>query len=308
MIELTGLWKTYDTVVAVKDLSLTVAKGTTVGLIGPNGSGKTTLLRMITTLAKPDRGTIHFEGVDIHQSPKVMRQRLAFMPAEFGFPPYMTIYEYMDYFACMAGVPRRERGKMIEQVMELTDLKGREDVSVRGLSTGNKQRLLLAKTLVSDPEILILDEPASGLDPRARVEVREILKTLASMGKTIVVSSHILADLEDICSHICILEAGNLVLSGNIDTLLNDTARTERIVHLDLKPEDRERARKVLLALDGVLGCEITERHLEIGSQEQNCNYILRCLLDEDIEILGMSEDKPDLEDIFIKSTKGEVT
>lgn len=308
MVQLEGVWKTYDTVKAVRNVSLDVTEGQTLGLIGPNGSGKTTLLRMITTLAKPDRGSIHVKGVDAIREPRDVRRCLAFMPAEFGFPNQMNIGEYMDYFACLAGIPYRQRPKTINQVLELTDLLGRESESVRGLSTGNRQRLLLAKTLLGDPKLLVLDEPASGLDPRARAEVREILKVLASMGKTILISSHILADIQNICTHICILEAGKMLVHDSLKNLLEGEARTERIVRLTIPAEQAVRAKELVAVLDGVIDCELKDDLLEIKSAKKNCNYILRCLIEGDVEICNMAEDRPNLEEIFIRETEGRVT
>lgn len=216
MITGTALTKVYDGVAAVKEVSVEVGLGQTLGLIGPNGAGKTTLLRMLATWAKPDEGTIEIAGYDAVHEPREIRRRLGFMPAEFGVPRDMNMREYMRYFACLAGLSREERDSAIDQGLELTDLRGRDDVMVGGLSTGNKQRLLLAKTLIHDPELLILDEPSSGLDPRARVEVREILQELAGLGKTIVISSHILKDLESICTHVVIMEAGRVALAGDV--------------------------------------------------------------------------------------------
>ncbi|MEM7384578.1 MAG: ABC transporter ATP-binding protein, partial [Verrucomicrobiota bacterium] len=216
MIALEGVWKTYDTLVAVHDVGFKLGEGETLGLIGPNGAGKTTLLRMLSTLAKPDSGSIEINGFNALTHPREIRRTLAFMPAEFGCPKDLNMREYMDYFACLAGLSGAPRTKAIEEALELTDLIDRQEQMVQGLSTGNRQRLLLAKTLLNNPRLLILDEPSSGLDPRARVEVREILAELASMGKTIVISSHILSDLESICSHIAIMEAGKMVTKGDV--------------------------------------------------------------------------------------------
>ncbi|MBN2711925.1 MAG: ABC transporter ATP-binding protein [Planctomycetes bacterium] len=314
MINIEGVYKSYDTLVAVNDFHLEIEPGSTLGLIGPNGSGKTTLLRMISTLAKPDRGRITINGVDSREKPYAIRRRLGFMPAEFGVPGHMNIGEYMEYFACAAGIARKDRPEAIGDILELTDLAGREDVNVRGLSTGNKQRLLLAKTLLGDPDLLVLDEPASGLDPRARVEVRCLLKELSSMGKTIIVSSHILADLEDICSGICIIEEGKRVAAGNITDLREGMRKPHRFVHLMVRPSQSSVAYDSLNNLEGVMNCELfadkagKADRLEISSMEANCNYILRALLAADVEILEMREEIPDLEDIFFDQTKGVVS
>jgi ABC-2 type transport system ATP-binding protein len=218
-VEVLNVTKTYDDLIAVNQVSLTVPLGATLGLIGPNGAGKTSLLRIMSTLSQADSGDVRIEGISVQKEPGAVRRKLGFMPAEFGCPRNVTIEEYLDFFACMYDLSLEERTLRIRDVCELTDLAGRESVYVKGLSTGNKQRLLLAKTLLHDPTVLILDEPASGLDPRARNELRAIIKTLASLHKAIIISSHILPDIEDISDHIGIMEAGHLVLQGNLADL-----------------------------------------------------------------------------------------
>ncbi|MEZ5329172.1 MAG: ABC transporter ATP-binding protein [Verrucomicrobiales bacterium] len=308
MICIEDVWKAYDTLVAVREVSLQLEQGRTLGLIGPNGAGKTTLLRMLATLAKPDRGKIEIAGMDARRHARDIRRCISFMPAEFGSPPDMTMREYMRYFASLSGIPKRERDAGIDQAFALTELTGRDEVMVRSLSTGNRQRLLLAKTLINDPHLLILDEPSSGLDPRARVEVREILQELAGMGKTIVISSHILADLEEICSDICIMEAGRMVLGGSIEELHRNFTRAHKLVRLRVPAEDTATAQAQLEALGDVITCEIENGWVIAASAQDNCNFILRELLDRDIQVLELQEDKPDLEDMFIHSTAGEVT
>lgn len=308
MIKLSGVWKHYDTVVAVQDFNLEVERSQTMGLIGPNGSGKTTLLKMIATLAKPDCGSLNICGFDALTQAVEIRRRVSFMPAEFGIPGNMTIAEYMNFFTCATGTPRRSRESMVRDVMEITDLVGREDIMLNGLSTGNRQRVLLAKTLLGEPEMLILDEPASGLDPRARSEVRALLKELAKMGKTIIISSHILADLEDICDSVCIIEAGEKISSGSIEYLRQHHSAPERIIRLHLQAGDLEKAAGLVTPLFDAADCRIEEGVLIVASTSENCNFILRCLLDNDIEVLEMHAEKLDLEGIFLRSTEGLVT
>lgn len=308
MVNLHGLWKSFDTLVAIRDLNLEVEKGQTWGLIGPNGAGKTTLLRMISTLSKPERGTLRVCGLDALENPREVRRRLALMPAEFGFPLDMTILEYMDYFACACGIPRRERPRVIAEVLELTDLKGRGEVIIRGLSTGNRQRLLLAKTLLSNPELLLLDEPASGLDPRARTEVQALLKELSAMGKTILISSHILADIGEICTHVCILETGTKVLAGPISELRKRKASAHRVIRLTLPVALLDQAAGLIARLPDIVHWVRTGDELEVATAQQNCNFILQALIEAGIEIQGMREDRPDLEEIFMNSTRGVVS
>ena len=308
VVEIDAVTKRYDDLIAVNAVSLKLERGKTLGLIGPNGAGKTTLLRMISSLAKPDAGDIRVSGQSVRASPRSVREKLGFMPAEFGSPRNQTIGEYLEYFACMYGLPRRERPDRIRDVCELTDLIGREDVMVKGLSTGNKQRLLLAKTLLHDPELLVLDEPASGLDPRARTELRLIIRELASMGKTIIVSSHILPDLEEISDRIGIMEAGKLVLESDLGDLREHHSESKLVVKVRVLPEQTDAARKLLSDLDGVMSCELRDQFLVVDTQQPSGNFILTALIDNDLRITQFAEDAPNLEEIFMRSTAGKVT
>lgn len=307
-VEIDNVTKTYDDLMAVCQVSLQVPRGGTLGLIGPNGAGKTTLLRIVATLARPDTGDVRIEGTSVLEDPRRVRSHLGFMPAEFGCPRNLTIEEYLDYFSCMYGISASERVQRIRDVCELTDLSGREHVDVKGLSTGNRQRLLLAKTLLHDPSVLILDEPASGLDPRARNELRAIIRTLASLGKAIIISSHILPDLEDISDRIGILEAGRLVLEGDLETLRAHSGTAQRVIRIRVPPEDTSRAAQLLSELPGVESCETRDQTLVISSNDSNSNYLLASLLQHQIRVLQFSENETNLEEIFMRSTMGKVT
>lgn len=308
VIEIENVTKRFDDLVAVDRVSLRLERGQTLGLIGPNGAGKTTLLRLISTLARPDSGDIRVEGESAIAAPRAVRLKLGFMPAEFGSPRNLTIGEYLEYFGCMYGIHKADREQRVRDVCELTDLSGREDVMVKGLSTGNRQRLLLAKTLLHDPEVLVLDEPASGLDPRARTELRAIVRALAGMGKTIIISSHILPDIEEISDRIGILEAGRLVLDGELDSLRAHYGTTQKIVKLRVPIDDRQKTMEILKALPAVDTCEERDQFLVIGSEQPNGNFVLTELLKQDIHILQFAEVEPDLEEIFMRSTAGKVT
>ena len=300
--------KSFDNIRAVESITLQIPPGQTLGLIGPNGAGKTTLLRIIATLAWPDRGDVWIHGVSVRKDPCSVRKMLGFMPAEFGCPKSLTIGEYLDYFGKMYAIPAQVRAQRINEICELTDLRGREDVMVRGLSTGNRQRLLLAKTLIHDPQVLVLDEPASGLDPRARTELRGIVRALAGMGKTIIISSHILPDIEEISDQIAIIEAGRLVLGGRLDSIREEHRVTLRPVKLRVPPEDVERTQALLAELESVKSCEFQRPFLVIDSDQPNRNFLLAKLIEHDIRILQFSEDEPSLEMIFMQSTLGKVT
>jgi len=308
VVEIDNVTKSFDDIVAVDQVSLRVEAGQTLGLIGPNGAGKTTLLRIISSLAKPDFGDIRVQGESVCDQPRSVRKNLGFMPAEFAGPRNLTIAEYLEYFGCMYDIPIGERRQRIAEVCELTDLAGRGDVMIKGLSTGNRQRLLLAKTLLHDPLVLVLDEPASGLDPRARTELRGIIRELAALGKTIIISSHILPDIEEISDRIGILEAGKLVLDGDLETLRAEFGMTRRVVKLRVPAEDTGRAADLIAQIAGVASCEQRDQFLVIASDEPNCNFVLAALLAHNIRVVQFADDEPNLEEIFLRSTAGKVT
>ncbi|PIY39748.1 MAG: multidrug ABC transporter ATP-binding protein, partial [Armatimonadetes bacterium CG_4_10_14_3_um_filter_66_18] len=216
MVRIENLTKEYRKLRAVDDLSLTIEEGDAFGFIGPNGAGKTTTIRVLATLLAPTSGEAYIDSVSVTKEPAKVRNLVGYMPDFFGVYDDVKAWEYLDFFAAAHRVPAARRKRVIEDVLELTDLTGKRDAFVDDLSRGMKQRLCLAKTLLHDPKVLLLDEPASGLDPRARIELRELLKELRKMGKTIFISSHILPELAEFCNRIGILEQGKLVVSGPV--------------------------------------------------------------------------------------------
>jgi ABC-2 type transport system ATP-binding protein len=310
VIELSEVWKRFDHTVAVRDVSMEIEGGQLLGLIGPNGAGKTSLLKMIATLSKPDRGVVSVLGHDASVEVAPIRRRLGYMPAEFGRMPDMTVHEYLSYFGAAAGVPRRERMRRIEDVLELVDLVGRRDTLVGSGSTGIKQRILIAKTLVHDPDLLVLDEPAAGLDPRARIEIREVLMELNRLGKTIIVSSHILADLEEICDAVAILEGGRLVAQGAVEELKQGMRdRSSRVGWRARVPAGQGQEAELLLAavpeLDDVIqdGDEV-----HFSTAERDPNAALASLVRAGLPVLSLSEVGPRLEDVFMRETEGKIS
>ena len=219
MIKIEHLNKRYGPVLALNDLSLEVPSGSIYGLIGPNGAGKTTLLRILGALIPPTAGRIWIGDVEVARSPTVAQRKIGYMPDFFGVYPNLTVAEYLEFYAGIHGIRRRNRASIVMNLLELVDLSDKRDAPAEFLSRGMKQRLCLARALIHDPEVLLLDEPASGLDPRARVELHELLRTLQGMDKTIVISSHILLELADICSDIAIICDGQLVKAGTVDRL-----------------------------------------------------------------------------------------
>lgn len=231
MIEFHNVRKTYGNLVALDSLDCVIPRGATVGLIGPNGAGKTTSMRMLTTLIPATSGDITVDGISVTHNPELVRQRIGFMPDVFGVYESMSAFEYLDFYARCNNVPATSRTSLITDMLELVDLSHKKDALVMSLSRGMAQRLSLARALLHDPDILVLDEPASGLDPRARVELRALLHELRNQGKTTLISSHILSDLADLCTHLLILERGKLVAFDTLDNLLNRQNQYRIIIH-----------------------------------------------------------------------------
>ncbi|MBL8160475.1 MAG: ABC transporter ATP-binding protein, partial [Anaerolineae bacterium] len=251
IIETKDLRKRYGKFDAVNGLSLEVVTGSIYGFVGPNGAGKTTTMRMLTTLTRPTAGQAWVAGHSVTQEPRAVRRAIGYMPDEFGVYDDMRVWEYLDFFAACYDIPEANRKRLIDDLLELVDLTHRRDDMVDKLSRGMKQRLSLARTLAHDPQILILDEPASGLDPRARVEIRELLVELSRMGKTIFFSSHILADVAEICTHIGIIEGGKMVAQGSMEDM-----RAQLMPHREIivTVRDNDVAEKVVSLVSGIAG------------------------------------------------------
>ncbi|MDB5077927.1 MAG: transporter ATP-binding protein, partial [Chloroflexi bacterium] len=219
-IDVQGLVKTYGATRAVHGLTMKVEAGSIYGFVGPNGAGKTTTMRILATILAADEGLCMVAGEDVRQHPAKVRARLGYMPDFFGVYDDLTVQEYLEFYAESYYVPARTKKTTIADLLELTDLTAKRDEYVESLSRGMKQRLGLARCLVHDPDVLLLDEPASGMDPRARYEMREIVKELQRMGKTVLLSSHILPELAEICTHIGIVQGGRLIREGPVDQVL----------------------------------------------------------------------------------------
>jgi len=214
-----GLVKRYDGTLAVAGIDLSVDQGEIFGLVGPNGAGKTTTLRILATLLLPSAGTAEIAGMSVTRNPDEVRRVLGFMPDSFGVYDDMKVWEYLDFFARCYGIGPADRRRMIGDLLELVDLGGKRNDYVQTLSRGMQQRLCLAHALVHDPQVLLLDEPASGLDPRARVELRELLRELRNLGKTILISSHILPELEELCTSVAIVDRGQVLAQGRVSDI-----------------------------------------------------------------------------------------
>ncbi len=292
----------------LSDVSFEVPEGAIFGFIGPNGAGKTTTLRMIATLLEPDDGRVLVDGIDVVEQPADVRRVLGFMPDGFGVYERVTVREYLEFFAAAHGLPLESRARAVGAVMELTDLGGLADRLVRELSKGMKQRLAIARMLLHDPKVLVLDEPANGLDPRARIEMRELIEELARLGKTVLLSSHILTELSDLCTSVAILEKGRLVASGPVDEI-GQRLRPERAVRVRLldPPED------VLARLRGAPGVLEAERDpdgaFEIAYRggDEVVAELIAWAVGEGLKVVRVEPDRNDLERIFLEVTKGEL-
>jgi ABC-2 type transport system ATP-binding protein len=306
LIELKNLRKEYKTLVAVKGLNLTLEPGDVFGFIGPNGAGKTTTIKMLATLVQPTSGTALVDGIDVTVNPVAVRSLIGFMPDAFGVYDDFKVWEYLDFFCAAYRIPKSDRPGLIDMVLDLTTLTEKKDAFVDELSRGMKQRLCLAKTLVHDPKVLLLDEPASGLDPRARIEIKELLKELSNMGKTIIVSSHILPELADFCTSVGIIERGELIVSGPIDAIMQQVIGG-RVLEIRVPESDRPKAVEVLKEVPHVSGVKRVGDlvRVDYSGTLDDQSEVLLALIHAGARVQSFSEQDTDLEDIFMRVTKG---
>lgn len=305
MIETFQLTKQYNAFLALKDLNLTIEEGDIFGFIGPNGAGKTTTIRILSTLLLPTVGRALINGIDVRESPYEIKKIVGYMPDSFGVYDGMRLREYLDFFGAAYKIPSRKRQGIIDDVLELTDLTSKADDFVSAFSRGMKQRCCLAKTLIHDPKVLLLDEPASGLDPRARIEFRELLKTLRGMGKTILISSHILSELGDMCNKIGILERGTLLASGDYRDILA-TIKLEREIRL-VVVDGGDTAATVLASTEGIHNIDRSgdEFQFETTMGRLQLAHLHEQLFKAGVKVLFFEEVKGTLEDVFLHVTKG---
>ena len=302
-----GLVKRYDRTVAVAGIDLAIEPGEIFGLVGPNGAGKTTTLRMLATLLKPDAGIAEIAGWSISRNPDEVRRVLGFMPDAFGVYDDMKVWEYLDFFARCYGLPAAGRRRMIDDLLDLVDLGDKRDAYVQTLSRGMQQRLCLAHALVHDPQVLLLDEPASGLDPRARVELRELLRELRAMGKTIVISSHILPELEELCTSVAIVDRGQVLAQGRVA----DIERRLRFgavlrVRVLLDGDDLEAVRQRFEANPDVASTTILhDGTIEIGfrGDDAAAARLLAEAVGAGLPVVSFARAASDLEELFLQVT-----
>lgn len=305
MIELIGFGKDYGEFTAVGSLDLSIAAGEMFGFIGPNGAGKSTTIRFLATLLSATRGEGIVNGHSVTSDPLAVRRSVGYMPDNFGVYDGMKVWEFLDFFAVAYEIPRSRRKTVIGEVLELLDLAHKRDDYVNGLSRGMKQRLCLAKTLVHDPPVLILDEPSSGLDPRARLEVKALLKELRRMGKTILISSHILTELADCCTSIGIIERGQLLMHGPIDEVYR-RIRGNRMIEIKFL-DGMDRGLSIIRSSPYTRDVQIEDHQVtvELAADDDQVAALLTNLARAELRLRSFSEKEPTLEDVFMLVTKG---
>ncbi len=307
-VEIRNLVRHFGRVKAVDDVSFGFGDGDVVGFVGPNGAGKTTAMRILATLDEPTSGDVVLDGVSILDYPEQGRRRIGYMPDALPEHADMTAHEYVDFFGRAFGLKGKNLRASVEEVEVFTGLTGIRDKTLKALSKGMKQRVSLARALVHRPDLLIMDEPANGLDPRARIELRELVKVLAEGGKTVLVSSHILTELSEMCSRVVIIERGRLVGNGTLDALSCRDLAVQRVLirPLDLTPEALQRA---LLEVPGVTLASVRGDACaaEIAGGGAAASAVLTELVRRGIRLLEFRQEQVDLEEVFMTVTRGDL-
>lgn len=305
IIQTINLTKRYGKLVALNNLHLNIEEGECFGYIGPNGAGKTTTIRILATLLQPTWGEARVCGHVIGYESRKIRPLIGYVPDFFGAYEDMVVQEYLEFFASAYNIVGDQRTRVVGDVLALVDLTHKADSMVDGLSRGMKQRLSVARVLLHDPKVLLLDEPASGLDPRARIEMRELLKELRRMGKTIIISSHILHELAELCTTIGIIEHGELLFHGSVAEVARRAKQGTRILVKVAAQQDR--AALVLEQLDEVRSLETRDGHIiaELEKDTHDFSFIARALLDNQLPLHELKEEEVNLETAFMRLTKG---
>jgi len=314
LITVDNLSKYYKDRKAIDTISFSIPEGAIFGFIGPNGAGKTTTIKILTTLLQPSSGTIIVDGHDVTRDKLHIRRNIGYVPDFFGLYDEMSVWEYLDFFAGCYAIPKADRKTLLSDLLTLVDLVHRQNDFVESLSRGMKQRLGLARALLHDPKVLVLDEPASGLDPRARVEFRALLKELQRMGKTIFFSSHILADVDELCTEVGIIEAGRIVANGDLRAL-RARMQTHRAIYITLVGDHLDAARMTLSAIPEVTDLTYHqnkeadwELELKFMGDKMDVSALIARLVSANVPLLSFREEVETLENVFMQLTAGIVS
>lgn len=305
IVQTINLTKRYGKLVALNNLHLNIEEGECFGYIGPNGAGKTTTIKVLATLLQPTWGEARICGHVVGYESRKIRPLIGYVPDFFGAYEEVVVQEYLEFFASAYGITGKQRTRVVNDVLELTDLVFKRDAFVDSLSRGMQQRLSVARVLLHDPKVLLLDEPASGLDPRARIEIRELLKELRRMGKTIIISSHILHELAELCTTVGIIERGELLFHGSLQEIIR-RVKTGTKLHVRVT-EQQDLAALLLERKPGVKSVELLDGQLVVELEKQTHDFsgIARALLDNNFKIQEIKEEEVNLETAFMRLTKG---
>ncbi len=306
-LEVNELTKEFGKTRALAGISFTIETGQIVGFVGPNGAGKTTTMKILATLDEPTSGDAVLDGISIIEEPERGRELIGYVPDSLPVHRDIRIHEYLDFFARAYGIPRARREDLIESLEDFTNLKGIREKMLGELSKGMKQRVCLARALIHDPQILLMDEPAAGLDPRARIELRELLRVLSGRGKAILISSHILSELAEICTAALIIEQGRMLKSGTLDQILTQDVK-ERVISVRTLERKEELCREILL-MPNVLSSVVVGNDIEVGidGDEKSSVSLLAELVKKGYPIVEFRPRRTDLETVFMNVTKGDV-
>jgi ABC-2 type transport system ATP-binding protein len=305
-VQTLNLTRLYGDMVALNNLNLTVNRGDLFGFIGSNGAGKTTTLRILATFLAPSGGTAQVAGHDVVKDADAVRHVIGYMPDFFGVYKDMEVTEYLDFFGACYKIPSTQRDKVVSDVLELVGLTEKKGALIGALSRGMQQRLGLARVLIHDPQVLLLDEPASGLDPRARIEVMAILQELQRLGKTIIISSHILSELETLCNRVAIIEKGKLIYTGPVQGV-RDQMSSGRVVWVKVA-SDPEQAMQLLQARPEISEVVPTDGQLKVtlATADADHSIVAETLVKGGARLIGLREDEMGLEEVFLRVTRGE--
>lgn len=306
MLKIEKLSKTYGKTVALDQLDMTITDSALYGFVGPNGAGKTTTIKIVTGLLQPDSGSVTIDGIDAVKRPEQLKERIGYVPDFFGVYDNLKVSEYMEFFAACYGIDGLKARKRCMELLGQVGLDEKLDFYVDGLSRGMKQKLCLARALIHDPLVLIMDEPTSGLDPRTRYEFKEILKELREQGKTVIISSHILSELSEICTDIGIIEQGKVVLEGSMDDILSRINTSNPLIISIYS--GREKALSLLKSHPYVETIAIQEEEIIVGfsGDRQDEAALLQQLVDADVLVYGFMRERGNLESVFMEITSHE--